>query len=272
MANLILSFCVGILVCCVLFRTLLAFFMAGQEYEPLSKRAMIWQYLCICVYVVFASFLVSMCGATLIASDMQSSLFGSESMWQKSLWQKSLWSESFGSDVVLLYACLLFCFVLLHVLSVLDWLLQRVPNILLVLFFACALCLYSFAHDDYVSLPFMILGIVYGVYFLIHVFGRRRLIGEGDVWVIACLAICLESLFHGETSSIFELLCGASLLGICLHYYRVRQIRHSELVHKEDLLTTSQCALQVQRKEPIQIPFIPCLSMSFFCVSAWHAA
>ncbi len=239
-------FCITALLCCVIWQLLLGFFMVGEMklYRKTLKKYFIFHYICICCYTIFAYYMVIKQGyEAIVLFDIVNAIL--------------------PRDSIYIAICMLLCLVVLHVLSVLDFYIQKVPNILLVFLFVCSNVLYLLSHDFYDGYPFMILGIVYGIYFMLHVVGRRQYIGEGDVWIIACLTILLESFFAGEIGFIFELLCGASILGICYYYVMRLKRQDSGNINVVD----SNAILQSNT-----IPFIPFLVISFFCVSAWHVA
>lgn len=223
----ILFICVSAVICCVLWRFILALFV--------KNRLRIMQYFFHCtiifIYTIFAFHIIS----------------------------RSRNSLELSQDSICQVVCLLVCLVILHTLSVFDFCIQKVPNILLALLFICSNILYLLTHVLYNGYPFMILGIVYGIYFMLHLVGDRQYMGEGDVWIIACLSILLESFFTHEMF-IFELLCCASVMGIC-YYYALLCGKRLGLIKDSNQILKSR-----------QIPFIPFLSASFLCVSVWNAA
>ncbi len=201
----ILYLCVGILLCFVLWRVVLGFFLVGLGVSYKIVRYTILHYMLICIYVVFAYIMGLYCINGAIYTDML-----------------------YTQDSIFIALCCLMGFVLLHILSVLDFYTQKVPNILLAILFICANILYYVTHGVYDLYPFGVLGVVYGVYFMLHLVGRRRYLGEGDVWIIASLAIMLESFFAYQMSFIFEVLCVASLMGILYYYFTLWRFKRLE--------------------------------------------
>ena len=314
----ILYLCVGILLCFVLWRVMLGFFLAGLGVSYKIVRYAMLHYMLICIYVVFAYIMGLYCINGAIYIDML-----------------------YTQDSIFVALCCLMGFVLLHILSVLDFYTQKVPNILLAILFICANILYYVTHEVYDLYAFGVLGIVYGVYFMLHLVGNRQYMGEGDVWIIASLAVILESFFAYQISFIFEMLCVASLMGILYFYFnvwRLKRVRSSgynvkcdnvdsiecdeisklndirdfspsartirkDFAHtcKNDKILESNNPAAIQAIENLdsknftqntsahnqtenntesksnnlaikQIPFIPFLSLSFLCVSAYHVA
>lgn len=270
----ILYLSVSILFCSLLWRVVLGFFMTqlGMSYKMLKRKTL--HYLLICFYIIFAYIIGMYCAYGTIE-------------------YLHIIYDIRIQDSIVLIVCSYICFMLLHILSMLDFYTQRVPNILLAILFICANILYYLTHHYYDSYPFSVLGIIYGVYFMLHLVGRKQYIGEGDVWIIASLTILLESFFLYQISFIFEVLCLASMMGIFFYYYKVRQIRKKIPIldsKDKDMLKTHSCdnnptSLQMQKhldysqtfenkhsKINLQIPFIPFLSLSFLCVSVYHVA
>ena len=236
----ILYICISALLCCVLWRFILKLFaIGGIGIKVIQYRLL--HYIIICGYTLFAYYMAVYHSGVEIDSSIHVELL----------------------DSIYAMICISTCFVLLHVLSVLDFYIQKVPNILLAMLFISSYILYLLTHIVYDVYPFAILGIVYGIYFMLHLVGNKQYVGEGDVWIIASLSVLLGSFFLNDISFIFELLCFASIMGIC--YYYVLMWRHKRLNalvkdSKENIIQTKQ------------IPFIPFLSTSFLCVSVWHAS
>ncbi|WP_281651735.1 prepilin peptidase [Helicobacter bilis] len=217
----ILYLCVGILLCFVLWRVMLGFFLAGLGVSYKIVRYAMLHYMLICIYVVFAYIMGLYCINGAIYTDML-----------------------YTQDSIFVALCCLIGFVLLHILSVLDFYTQKVPNILLAILFICANILYYVTHELYDLYAFGVLGIVYGVYFMLHLVGSRQYMGEGDVWIIASLAIILESFFAYQISFIFEMLCVASLMGILYFYFnvwRLKRVRSSGYNVKCDNVDSIEC-------------------------------
>lgn len=230
----ILYICISVFLCrvfCVLLLSLFSINNIKMQYGPLH-------YIIICSYTLFTYYITIYNNNIKIYDDTHVEL-----------------------DSIYIIICMLFCFILLHVLSVFDLHIKKVPNILLALLFICSNILYFLTHILYNGYPFMVLGIIYGIYFMLHLIGNRQYIGEGDVWIIASLTILLESFFANEITYIFELLCLASIMGIC--YYYISLWKYKRL----NRLTKNCSEIESQAK---QIPFIPFLSTSFLCVSVWH--
>ena len=217
----ILYLCVGILLCFVLWRVMLGFFLAGLGVSYKIVRYTMLHYMLICIYVVFAYIMGLYCINGAIYIDML-----------------------YTQDSIFVALCCLMGFVLLHILSVLDFYTQKVPNILLAILFICANILYYVTHELYDLYAFGVLGVVYGVYFMLHLVGSRQYMGEGDVWIIASLAVILESFFAYQISFIFEVLCVASLMGILYFYFnvwRLKRVRSSGYNVKCDNADSIEC-------------------------------
>ncbi|TLE10672.1 prepilin peptidase [Helicobacter bilis] len=217
----ILYLCVGILLCFVLWRVVLGFFLTGLGVSHKIVRYTLLHYMLICIYVVFAYIMGLYCINGAIYIDML-----------------------YTQDSMFVALCCLMGFVLLHILSVLDLYTQKVPNILLAILFICANILYYVTHEMYDLYAFGVLGIVYGVYFMLHLVGSRQYLGEGDVWIIASLAVILESFFAYQISFIFEMLCVASLMGILYFYFnvwRLKRVRSSGYNVKCDNVDSIEC-------------------------------
>lgn len=146
----ILYLCVGILLCFVLWRVMLGFFLAGLGVSYKIVRYAMLHYMLICIYVVFAYIMGLYCINGAIYIDML-----------------------YTQDSIFVALCCLMGFVLLHILSVLDFYTQKVPNILLAILFICANILYCVTHEMYDLYAFGVLGVVYGVYFMLHLVGSR---------------------------------------------------------------------------------------------------
>lgn len=235
----ILYICISVILCCVLWQLLLSLFYILSLDIKLTQYKL-FHYIVICSYTLFTYYITMYCNKVDIYGSVNNGL----------------------SDSIYIIICVLVCFIILHVLSVLDFYIKKVPNILLALLFVCSNILYLLTNVVYNGYPFMILGIVYGIYFIIHLIGNRQYMGEGDVWIIACLSILLESFFTHEIKFIFELLCFASIMGICYYYVLLWRCKRLNGLTKD----SNETLLQAK-----QIPFIPFLSTSFLCVSVWHA-
>lgn len=236
----ILYICISILLCCAFWRLILGFFMLGNRLDFKISPYSLFHYVIICIYTFFAYYIA-------IYHDLKEEYF----------------NVGLLQDSIYTLICILICLVTLHVLSVLDFYIKKVPNILLIILFTCSNMFYLITHDLYNGYPFMVLGIAYGIFFILHLAGNRQYIGEGDIWIIVCLSILLESFFTHEINFIFELLCCASIMAICYYYILLWRYKKINIVAKD----SKKAALQVN-----QIPFIPFLSTSFLCVSVWHAA
>lgn len=239
MLSSILYICISAMLCCVLWRFILNLFAIGSIDIKIIRYRLL-HYIIICGYTLFAYYIAVYHSGVGIDSSIHLELL----------------------DSIYAMICISTCFVILHVLSVLDFYIKKVPNILLALLFVCSNILYLLTNVVYNGYPFMILGIVYGIYFIIHLIGNRQYMGEGDVWIIACLSILLESFFTHEIKFIFELLCFASIMGICYYYVLLWRCKRLNGLTKD----SNETLLQAK-----QIPFIPFLSTSFLCVSVWHA-
>lgn len=203
-------FCVSILLCSAIWRIMLGFFVAQLNIPFIIMKYTILHYVLICIYAVFAYFI---------------SLYYTHNMTTYTY----IFHIEYTKDSIYVAIYSLTCFILLHVLSVLDFYMQKVPNILLAILFICANILYYLTHNLYNFYSFCVLGVVYGVYFMLHLVGKRQYVGEGDVWVIASLCIILKSFFAYQASFIFEVLCTASFMGIfyyCLMLCRLKKINN----------------------------------------------
>lgn len=225
---------------------------------------LVFHFLCICGFIIFSSMFLDTIDSQYVATSLAIQFKENR--------------IEFNSQYAFIFT-FFFC-IILYILSILDWLFLCVPNILLFVLFIISNGIYFFTYGFYDGYPFMILGILYVSYFFIHLFCRHEVLGQGDIWVIASIAICIESFFVEQYEIIFQILICASLLGICLYIWLSKQKKKIFAKHRSTLQHTITHKDSIQHDvtslsmdaDTIQIPFIPLLTLGFIIVGIWHAA
>ncbi|STQ86514.1 hypothetical protein LS73_003890 [Helicobacter muridarum] len=167
---------------------------------------------------------------------------------------------TFVADNYFVTLCLCVCCLLLwYALSVLDFEFFCVPNILLIALFVTSVGIYYWHTKSFDIYPFAMLGMFYMFFFIVHCFSVKRLLGEGDIWVLAAMFVMLATFFESNYAVGAECIVVASLLGILAifsiyAYARYRYGEHLSYIYK------------------FKIPFIPFLFIAFILVSLLYVA
>ncbi len=261
-------FLVSVFFCYALLHIFSSFFITHMQpkfkmYQT-NKRYMFLNFIFVCLWVFVA---ISLTQKNIIESnldiDRRYNVFIDFFLNKFTIFQTS------GS--IFLYLCLICSLIYLHTLSIIDCIFKYVPNILLFLLFVFSCIVYYIASNFYDGYPFLSIGIAYVFHFALHLFGDKEKLGQADIWVIACLAILLESFFNGFYYYIFEVLVLASLIGILFNLIKLKkEIKKYNSVKNE--LNNTCYNKQLEHAKDMQLPFIPFLAFSFMCVSMFHAA
>ncbi len=218
------------------------------------RKYLVFNFLFVCIWVFVSMLLVQ-------RNFMESIL---ETSYNHNIFVHFFISKSlmFDYKILIIYLCLVLSMLCLHILSVIDCIFKYVPNILLFLLFLISNIIYYLMNDFYDGYPFLVIGIVYVCYFMLHLFAKNEKLGQADIWVIACIEILLESFFNGFYY-IFEVLICASLIGIFFNLVVLKK------KYKENDSLDSTILSNISK---IQLPFIPFLMFSFIIVSVLHVA